>query len=204
MTYPVFPDLPGASIGIKRTPVWRSSVQSSQSGKETPIAYMSYPLYQWSLDLNVLRNYGGLTEFSDMLGLVNACQGMAGRFLFADPEDNTVTGQPFGTGDGSTTQFQLVRSVGGYTEPVQMPVRQTDGADAAFAVEVAGTVTSITFPAGSYGIVQFASPPAEGSALTWSGTFRYLARFLSDTQQFQREFQRAWSTTDMQWQSVKL
>lgn len=203
MTTPVFPSFPGQAIGIKRTPLWRTGVQSSLSGKETRLAYMSYPLYQWSLDLSVLRSYASYAELAQIIGLINTVQGMAGNFLFMDPEDNAVSGQSFGTGDGSTKVFQLVRAYGGYTEPVQQPLMQTDGSDATFSVKVNGTSTS-AFSFTAPGVITFSSAPASGAALTWSGAFRFLCRFLQDNPQFTQEFIQAWSITGLQFQSVKL
>lgn len=197
MSYPVFPSFPGQAIGIKRTPLWRTGVQSSLSGKETRIAYMSYPLYQWSLDLSVLRSYASYAELAQIIGLINTVQGMAGNFLFMDPEDNAVTAQPFGIGDGTTTKFQLVRTYGGYTEPVQQPFSSIN-------VYSNGTIIGSGVTQIGNGVLQFLTPPASGAALTWSGQFYFLCGFLQDKQQFTQEFIQAWSTTGLQFQSVKL
>lgn len=196
MTYPVFPSMPGQAIGIRRKPLWRTGVQSAISGKETRIAYMSYPLYQWTLDMNVLRSSGGLAELAQMIGFVNSLQGMASPFLFTDTEDNTVTAQGFGTGDGSTKNFQLVRAYGGYVEPVQQP-------NVISQITVAGTPTS-AYTMGSNGVVQFTTAPASGAALAWSGTFYFLCRMLQDDPEFLQELSYLWSTKSLQFQSIKL
>jgi hypothetical protein len=39
-------------------------------------------------------------------------------FLFTDPDDNAVAAQTFGVGDGDQDAFQLVRTLGSFTEPV--------------------------------------------------------------------------------------
>jgi hypothetical protein len=122
VAYPIFPSLAGLGLTAKRTPVWSSSVQKTQSGKKTFLSYMSYPLYQWSLDFTALRSYTGYGELAQMIAFVNNVRGMAGQFLYMDPEDNTATAQGFGTGDGTTVNFQLVRQYGGYAEPVQNPL----------------------------------------------------------------------------------
>lgn len=196
MTYPVFPSLPGLAMGIRRKPIWRTGVQSTISGKETRIAYMSYPLYAWTVDIGVMRSYGAFAELAQMIGFVNSLQGMASPFLFTDPEDNTVTAQGFGTGDGSTKNFQLVRSYGGYSEPVQQP-------NTISQVTVAGTPTS-AYTLGSNGVIQFTTAPASGAALAWSGTFYFLCRMLQDDPEFQQELTNMWSAKSIAFQSVKL
>jgi uncharacterized protein (TIGR02217 family) len=78
----------------------------------------------------------------------------------------------FGTGDGVTTVFQLVRSFGGFVEPV-FALSGTP------TIKVAGTGVG-SFSVDNYGNVTFASAPANGAALTWTGQFLYYCRFDSD------------------------
>ncbi|MGH8158364.1 MAG: DUF2460 domain-containing protein [Rhodanobacter sp.] len=196
MTYPVFPSFPGQAIGITRAPLWRTGVQSALSGKEVRLAYMSYPLYQWTMDLNALRSYGGNTELAQIIGFFNALNGMAGDFLFTDPEDNTMTNQVIGTGDGVTRSFQLVRSYGGYAEPVQQPN--------SIAIFVNGVLNADSPGFGANGVVNFGTAPPSGYSITASGSFYFLCRMLTDTQVFTQEFINAWSTQTLSFQSVKL
>src|SRR5215216_3011774 len=48
-------------------------------------------------------------------------QGKFRPFLFDDPTDNRIDDQVLGTGDGSILAFQLVRSMGGFNEPITAP-----------------------------------------------------------------------------------
>ena len=52
------------------------------------------------------------------MGFFLSMQGQFGTFLYNDPSDSAVTGQALGSGDGATTDFTFVRSLGGYAEPV--------------------------------------------------------------------------------------
>ena len=52
------------------------------------------------------------------MGFFLQLQGQFGTFLYTDPDDNAVTGQAFATGDGATTSFTMMRSLGGFLEPV--------------------------------------------------------------------------------------
>lgn len=206
MAYPVFPTLPGMAMATKRSPVWRTSVQGTQSGKDCSISYMSYPLYQWSVDLAVLRSYGGNTELAQVIGFINNVAGMGGSFLWQDPEDNAVVAQGFGTGNGTLTTFYLVRAYGGFTEPVQQPGAQ-GGNPGTTSIYVNGTLktfgTDWTWGTNP-GSVVFTTAPAAAAVLTWTGPFYFLCRFMQDIQEFGQEFWQAWSTTALKFQSRKL
>jgi hypothetical protein len=120
MTLPAFPSLP--TIGFpKRSIIQSTGRQPSIGGQETRIAYWSYPKYRYEYSFEVLRQSAGLTEADTLAGFYNSLGGPAGFFGYVDPDDFTVTNQALGTGDGVTTVFQLVRSRGGFTEPVFVP-----------------------------------------------------------------------------------
>jgi uncharacterized protein (TIGR02217 family) len=206
MAYPVFPTLPGMAMATKRSPVWRTGEQFTLSGKDTTISYMSYPLYQWSVDLAALRSYGGMTELAQMIGFVNNVAGKAGSFLWLDPEDNAVVAQGFGTGNGTLKTFYLVRAYGGFTEPVQQPGGQA-GNPGSITIYVNGVakVQGTDWSFGTLpGSIVFVTAPASSAALTWTGPFYFLCRFMQDSQEFGQEFWQAWSTSALKFQSRKL
>ena len=120
MTIPTFPSLP--SIGFpKRSPVWSTIKQPSIGGQESRFAQWSYPKWRYEIPFEVLRNYSGFTEFDSLAGFYNQVYGSAGFFQYNDPNDGLIVNQPLATGDGTTTSFQLVRSKGGFAEPVFLP-----------------------------------------------------------------------------------
>lgn len=121
MTNQVFPTLAGLGWATIRKPIWRTKVQSSVSGKEQRIEYMSFPLYEWTVNLGVLRTFAAGNELATLQGFFNQMLGQGDTFLFTDPDDNAITSQNIGTGDGTTLAFQLTRAYGGFTEPVQSP-----------------------------------------------------------------------------------
>jgi len=120
MSNDVFPTLPGRAWPRKRTPLWKTKVNTTPSGREFRSTAMAYPRYRITWQYELLRSKASQQDFQALVGFINARRGAFDTFLLDDPDDNTVTGQPFGTGDGTTTTFQLVRSVGGYAEPVAM------------------------------------------------------------------------------------
>lgn len=176
MAIPTFPSLVGRGWPLTRTTIWKTLKQESLSGKETRIPAYTYPRYQWSATFDVLRSAATYAELQTLMGFINSLQGAALPFYFTDTVDNSVTGQLFGEGDGTTTQFQLVRTVGGYSEPVQ-------SVSATPTISVAGTPTS-SFTLSNVGVVTFASAPAAAAALTWTGSFNWLCRLDDDQHAF--------------------
>ncbi|MDP3124609.1 MAG: DUF2460 domain-containing protein [Thiobacillus sp.] len=118
MSDAVFPTLPGIKWNVKRTPMWNTLSEESVSGKEASVALMTYPLRKITLAYELLRA-GALAELEQLEGFFNARRGKHDTFLYNDPDDNTVTDQSFGTGNGTTPSFALARTRGGFTEPVQ-------------------------------------------------------------------------------------
>jgi hypothetical protein len=82
----------------------------------------------------------------------------------------------FGTGTGTQTVYQMTRSYGGYVEPV-------NNLNAAPLIYVAGVLKTVTtdYTINSTGQITFVAAPANGAALTWTGTFYYRCRFLNDS-----------------------
>jgi len=193
MTTPVFPTLPGLAWNNKKTPMWSTKTQKALSGKELRASYFSYPIWQFSLSYNVLRETGQ-AELQSLIGLFNQCRGSYGAFLYLDPEDNVVTDQAFGVGDGSTTQFGLVRTFSGFTEPVYA-VNGTP------IIKVNGTATTAFTQAN--GLITFTSAPASSAILSWSGSYYYRCRFLQDSMDFEEFLYKLWTAKKVEFVSIK-
>jgi uncharacterized protein (TIGR02217 family) len=137
MSTSVFPTLAGLGWDVERDEVWNNEIQTAYSGKETRTKYWPYPKRSYELVFNFLRNgtigLNAYTEFSQLYAFFNLLGGNYDTFLFTDVDDNSVSGQLLGVGDGTTLTFQLVRSFGGFTEPVLAPHTVTkvfvDGVD---------------------------------------------------------------------------
>ena len=106
MTLAVLPALAGLEYPVVRTPVFKTLTQETASGMETRAALQLYPRWRYTLSFNFLRDDAN-DEFRTLLGFFLARRGAYEAFLFNDPDDNAVTGQPIGTGDGATMTFQL-------------------------------------------------------------------------------------------------
>lgn len=122
MQYPSFPTLAGMEFPVKRSPLASSLRQKAISGRETFQPRWSAPLYKYEVSFALLREVAAFAEWQLLLGFWNAVMfAPGGVFQFSDPNDNAASLQPIGTGDGTTASFQLVRTLGGFTEPVFNP-----------------------------------------------------------------------------------
>lgn len=167
----VFP--PGLKFDNVKKPTFSTNIQRSVSGREVRLGLMAYPLWELSFSFEFLRNYATFNEFKALVGFWLQRRGSLDSFLYTDPDDSAVTDFQFGTGDGTTAAFPLTRSWGGFVEPVQNINVLTN-------IKRAGTVTT-AYTINANGLVTFTNPPANGQALTWTGSYYWRCRFLEDS-----------------------
>lgn len=201
MSNSVFPTLAGIGWGYRRSPMFDTRIQKSVSGKELRTAYMAYPLWKYTLTYEVLRDDTVNNELKTLAGFFLARQGQYDSFLFTDPDDSSVTAQSFGTGDGTTTAFQLIRTYGGFAEPVQ----NVNGTPSIYVAGVLKTVTT-HYTISSTGLVTFTAGniPTAGQALTWTGSYYQRCRFLMDAADFEKFMKQLWELKKVEFQTVKL
>jgi hypothetical protein len=171
---PVFPSLIGLAFPIKRSaPRFMTAQQEAFSGKRARYPLRTYPTYSYEIAFNVLRNAAAYLELQTLAGFIAQVQGPAQLWAYDDPNDDTASGQQFGQGDGATTgPFQLVRTYGGFTEPVFL----INGTPSVF-IDQAQTVD---FTIDDYGRLTFGDAPAAGTVLSWTGQFYWPCRFDDD------------------------
>ena len=124
-----FPLLAGQDISFTKKPTFSTIVAPHVSGREVRDALYQNPIWEFEVSFNALDSspgniYGGgvgSQSLQVLMGLFLQCQGQFGTFVFYDPSDYAVAAQGFGTGDGATTTFQLLRSLGGFAEAVSQP-----------------------------------------------------------------------------------
>jgi uncharacterized protein (TIGR02217 family) len=204
MAPPVFPLVPGTSgltYPAKRSIEWSGNRFKSLGGKRTAQSYYSYPIYHYEVPISVLRSDAVNLELQTLMGFVNSLLGGTGLFLYPDPTDFLAppagsSTQGFGVGDGVSPTFQLVRSWGGFTEPVFFPNVITQIA--------VGGVPTAAYTLGNYGQVTFTTAPALGAALTWSGTFYWGCRFDEDLTELSQFMQTLWDCKALKFSTEKL
>lgn len=120
MSNEVFPALSGLAWGMTKTPVFNTKIQSSTSGAETRSMMRVNPLWRFAMSFEYLSGKvsAGVTDIETLLGFFTRHRGSFESFLYDDPNDNSETDQAIGVGNGSLKTFQLVRTFGGFTEPL--------------------------------------------------------------------------------------
>lgn len=219
MSIPVFPALAGQDFSVRKKPVFSTIVANHVSGREVRYGNYLNPVWNFELKFEGLDGtssgqYGGLgaQSLQALMGLFLQMQGQYGTFLFYDPTDYTVKNQAFGTGDGTTTSFQLQRTLGAFSESVTQPVLQSmmlnfPGSLPVSAsppvISVAGVVQTSSAYTISNGLVTFSSAPLTGSALTWSGYFGFLCRFDGDSLDFEQFMANLWKAESVKFRSLR-
>jgi Conserved hypothetical protein 2217 (DUF2460) len=204
-----FPTLPGLEFPVSRSNLGFNVVkQESLSGNRTRFPQRSVPLYRWEISFSVLRDkalpvltpFSDLTTFSDgtefsqpgigelllLAGFYNMLNGATLPFLWTEANDSQAVAQQFGVGDGATTQFQLTRTWGGFTEPVYGSPQVADIAVGTTTLATNAYTVSVT------GLVTFAAPPLAAAPLIWSGTYQWLCRFDEDNLDFSQFMSGLW------------
>ena len=193
----IFPLLPGQLFPALKTPLWNSKIVTAASGRERRRKQWSYPRWRFKIGHEVLRDTIGYPEVQRLTAFFNAHGAQFAEFSYFDANDNSVTDQAFGTGDGTTTTFQLLRTGGAgsilFTEPVRSIV--------SCKVKVNGTPTTVTINSG--GTVTFATAPAAGAVLTWTGIYMFLVRFEQDDMDASQLMQGLWSQSGLALITVK-
>lgn len=125
--------------------------------------------------------YGVRTQaqLDALIAFFRARKGRADGFRFKDWTDYRVSGGAIGTGDGSTTQFQLVKlyTSGAVTETraIKKPVSGSIAIYKNAVLQTTGySVSTIT------GMVTFSSAPSAGVAITADFEFDVPVRFDTD------------------------
>jgi uncharacterized protein (TIGR02217 family) len=206
MSSQIFPTLAGLGWSVKRTPLWKTRTQESVSGKRTRTAFWSYPRWRWELGFDVLRQ-GALSgaaysEFAQLAGFFNARQGAFDSFLYQDADDNGVTGQVIATADGTSVQYQLVRSFGGFVEPVLAP--RALGAVYLDGVPYLGGNSLTTWGSGTPGLLGFGStPPAAGKVVSADFTYYWPCAFDDDALSFEKFMAALYAARSVTFSSLK-
>lgn len=198
MSNAIFPAFPGLKEDVSRTPQWSTTSKSSVSQREFRSANASYPLYKYKLSYEVLRQTTGFTEFTELTGFFNARRGSFDSFLYVDPDDNTVTAQTIGVGDGANKLFQLARTFGGFVEPVF-------DANSTPLIYVNGVLKTLTtdYTISATGLVTFVAAPGAALPVTWTGTYYRRVCFTQDTAEFSKFMQNLWTLKTLEFVSVK-
>ncbi len=206
MSTSVFPSLPGLAFPVKRASRFRSNIQETGSGAETAISYWTTPRWRWELKYNFLRqgtlNLVSYTEYTSLQGFFNQRYGRWDTWLYTDADDNSVTDQAIGTGNGSTTVFQLVRTYAGFTENVLAPNVITN-VKLNGVTQSGGSYSVSSWGSATPGRITFNTPPGNGVAITATYTYYWPCRFEEDEMSFDKFMDKLFSQDGVIFSSVK-
>lgn len=192
MSDSVFPALPGLGWPIRRT-VLAPPVRMRTTPSQREFRWRDHTVarYQFTLPFDFLRSASAASEWQTLVGFYNARGGSYDDFLFVDSTDASVVAQAFGVGDGTTTAWQLVRTLGAVAEPVY-------GIVAAPKIFKNGVEQVSGLTVNARGLVTFAAAPASGVALTWTGAFAWRCRFLRGELEFENFARDFWSAAKVE------
>jgi hypothetical protein len=195
----VFPTLQGIGYSVFWKPkFFNLPTQTASSGADIDLGLSQAPLHDFELTYDFLRDsfQSGTLEFKTMLGFFLAVSGNLGRFLFRNPDDNTVKSQAIGTTDGSTRLWTLVRTFGvgeysgtepiGYVDETQPFNLYLNG-----VLQDPSTYTVLTTQ-GANQQVQFAGVPSAGKAITVDMSYFYYCKLADDNLSFEKFMSQLW------------
>lgn len=175
------------SAGVRGGPKWNTRLLTSQSGHTQVLSLWSEPIYQWEIELNAWSD----ADLAELLAFWNLVGGQAGTFRFKDWTDHwagmnqttggLVYGTPvqIGTGNGTATAFQLVKSYSSgsstWSRRITRPVASTVKVYLNGVQQASGWTLNA-----STGVVTFSAAPGSGVAVAWAGEFHVPARFATD------------------------
>lgn len=198
---PIYPTLKGLGFSVHWKPRFLNiKSQVTSSGAEIDLALSSTPLHDFELVYKFLRDYFptvGTSEFKTLFGFFLAAQGNLNRFAFLNPDDNSVTGQAIGTGDGTTTTFTLQRTFGNGstgTEPIGW--LNTGATTNIYVDGVLKTLTTdytLSTTVGTQQQVNFVTAPAATKAVTCDMSYYYNCKFLDPAMDLEKFLTQIWS-----------
>ena len=142
---------------------WNTLVTNYEDGKEQRRQKWSQPKRTFSISLKGRSD----TDIDEIWAFYKAREGSYDTFYFVNPNENPVSGEDVGTGDGTTTSFTLDN----FPLPSGEPTAVTVGGSA----QVEGvnyTVTRAT------GVLAFTSVPGPGDAISATYNFARSVRFM--------------------------
>lgn len=163
------------AYGSAGGPQYSTDIVIMQSGYEQRNANWSQARAQY----NVAHGVKTQAQLDMLVAFFRARKGRADGFRFKDWTDYQVTAQAIGTGNGSTTVFQLVKTYisGGITETrtISKPVSGTINIYLNAVLQNSGYTLDTTT-----GLVTFSTAPGNGVAITADFQFDVPARFDTD------------------------
>lgn len=201
MSTNVFPSLIGLEYPVPRSALWNTIVEESVSGKRVGIGLWSYPRWAWEVSFSYLP-FDGDQDFQELAGFFNEVYGRMDTFLYTDADDNTASSQPIGLANGVLEEFQLVRTMGGFTEPMLAP-NVVSEVKIGSSVQASSTYSVSRWGDDSPGVVTFSSAPSSSGIVTASFTYYFPVRFDDDAMSFENFLKQIYLGRSIKFSSEK-
>ena len=197
MSYPIFSaSIPFRRPELKKTPHYNTITHKPAAGRGVvTVSLMPYPTWDFEAIIEWVRgNEATPTSIiAAFLDVYMQCLGSGGFFLIQDTRDYTVASTagvllnvtpgaaaPMANhGDGSSTEFQLARTIGLSGKAVDI-IQNLNGTPTLYVNGSANYDWGID----DTGVVSFNPSlfvPGPTDVLTWAGSFYYLCQFSEDT-----------------------
>lgn len=193
----LFPTLPGLQWNSVKRPKFSTAIAPHLSGREIRAQAYQYPIWEFDLSYEMLRADANV-EFQTLIGFFLSRGGAYDTFLYKDPtESNVITLGSVATGDGVTTKFTLMKSLGGFAEPCGYVDPAT------LSVYVDAVLQTTGYSLVSPNQVVFVMAPAVGKVITATYTWYYRVRFRDDSQDYGNFMYLLWENKQVNLESVK-
>ncbi len=194
MTIPAYRLPAGIEIGSGFAPMFSNVIQEAISGNEQRFAKWTKCRGVGNVAYGLLNSTDHDGDFRAIMAIYRAHKGTLIPFRFKDWGDYQSDDEPFGTGNGSETQFQLSKTYDPSLILLNTPGSLTYVRDIVLlastpVIKVDGvTKTVVTdYTISSSGLVTFTSAPANTKVLTWTGEFDVPVRFDGEIQVTMKE-----------------
>lgn len=163
------------SYGSSGGPEYSTDIVITQSGYEQRNINWQHARARY----NVAHGVRSQSQLDALIAFFRARKGRANGFRFKDWSDYSATAELIGTGDGTTTAFQLIKTYSsGVTEEVRTITKPVEDSVSVYLDDVEQTsgwaVDTAT------GILSFVSVPGDGVELTADFEFDVPVRFDTD------------------------
>jgi uncharacterized protein (TIGR02217 family) len=165
------------AYGATGGPEWGTALFAAPGGWEQRAQMFAQVRGRWDVSfLNVSKEQA--TTLVDFFRAV--AWGKAGSFCLTDWRDHTFD-NVIGTGDGSTSTFQLVKVYTSGSSSSRRPL--TRPVLASLVVTINGVLTTAYTVSDTGGMLSFDAPPPSGAVISATGDFEILVRLESDSLQ---------------------
>lgn len=198
MTLAIFPKLRGLNFDLQMTPSFKTGIATSVSGGETRTPFQQFPIWLYTLSYEWLPNRKhGMNDLEQIVGFFIARKANYEAFLYEAPE-TPIEEAELGIGDGTQTDFDLVRTIYGITEPAGGVLVKED-------IQV--YQNSILVPYDDFSLsdhrtVVFDTAPADEDIITACYKPLMRVRFEEDNTAFSQFYSRLWELQELGLRSV--